>query len=39
VVRIDAEISVIMGGLSIDFGGQYSFFPDGQTIQKINSGA
>jgi hypothetical protein len=39
MVRFKVEISTIVGGYSIHFGGQCHLFPDDQNIQKVNCAA
>jgi hypothetical protein len=36
MVRTEAEISVCVGGFSVEFGGQRRFHPHDQRTQKIN---
>jgi hypothetical protein len=36
VVRIEIQTSASVGGLSVDFGGQYRLFSDDQNIQEMN---
>jgi hypothetical protein len=36
MVRVEVEVSAIVGGFPVDFGGQCRLFPDNQNMKKGN---